>query len=390
MQALRFGFHDLFRAPRLAFSLQRMWIQFLGMGVGYVFYFVLTYIGYLLSGFPLAALWVQFGLLPCLFACSDGVSWIGWLFYGLGSIGLFVAFLFTNTAVARATYMAMKGHPFYSWREAFSFAGRKWASVVIAPLSLFALMAMVLIAGFFVGLLGKIPYIGVLGLSLATILWFLAALFLLYIILVTLVSIWLAPAIIATSDEDAFEVVFQSFSLTWSQPWRVLGFQVQTLILALLSLTIMAIMGKTAVLIMNSLLSAAMGNDYTTLAYNGQALLQNALSASRELVEFACRWLVRFFYFSKQYPYPDFAGIPTTIAFSSWIYAGSLLFVMGWILAYGLSTYTVGNVLSYLSLRKRKDGENLLERRDKEEDMEESEDDKREEDGADEQEARPS
>jgi hypothetical protein len=366
-----------------------MWIQFLGMGVGYAGYLLLTYIGYLSSGFSMAAVWARFGLLPCLFACSDGVSWAGWFFYSLGSLVLFVAFLLTNTAVARAAYMAMKGHPFYSWREAFSFACRKWASVVIAPVSLFTLIGMVLLAGFLVGLLGKIPYIGSLGISLTIIFWFLAALILVYFILVALVSIWLAPSIIATSDEDAFEVVFQSFSLTWSQPWRVLGYQGLTLLLALFSLMILAAMGKAAVLIMNSLLGVAAGNEFTSLACSGQALLQHALSASSDLVEFAFRGLTRFFYFSKQYSHPDFTGLPTTFAVSSWLYAGSLLFVVGWILAYGFSTYTVGNVLSYLSLRKRKDGENLLERHDREEDMEESEEESKEEDQADEQKAKP-
>lgn len=385
MQALRFDFRDLLRAPRLAFSLQRMWIQFLGLGTGYLFYLILTYVGFLFSGFSLAEVWTHFGLLPCLFACSGSVSWVGWFFYSLASLALFVAFLLTNTAVGRAAYMAMKGQPFYSWREALVFAGRKWASIVMAPVSLLALAGLVVLAGFFVGLLGKIPYIGALGVSFITIIWFLAALFLLYILLVLLVSIWLAPAIIATSDEDAFEVVFQSFSLTWSQPWRILGYQILAVFLALLSLTLMAVLGKTALFIMNGLLAAAMGTPYLALAHTGLALLHGALAAAQELVQAAYGSLCHFVYFSKSYPYPDVANLPPTVIWSSWLYAANVLFVIGWILAYGFATYAVGNVLSYLSLRKRKDGENLLERHDKEEEQDESEEVKAAPEGAGEQ-----
>ncbi len=372
MQALRFDVRDLLLAPRLAFSLQRMWIQFLGLGAGYVLYLILTYLGFLFSGFTFAEVWAYFGLLPCLFACSGSVSWIGWFFYSLASLALFVAFLMTNTAVGRAAYMAMKGQPFYSWREAMAFAARKWASVVMAPASLLTLVGLVVLAGLCVGLLGKIPYIGTLGVSFVTVIWFLAALFLLYMLMVLLVSIWLAPAIIATSDEDAFEVVFQSFSLTWSQPWRILGYQMLAVFQALLSLTIMAILGKGAVLIMNSLLAAAMGAPYLSLAHNGLALLYDALAAARELVQAAYGSLCQFVYFSKSYQHPDFANMPPTMVWSSWLYAANVLFVIGWILAYGFATYAVGNVLSYLSLRKRKDGENLLERHDKEEELDES------------------
>ena len=74
-------------------------------------------------------------------------------------------------------------------------------------------------------------------------------------------------------------------------------------------------------------------------------------------------------------PAADLSG--TAVVISSYLYALSLLFVAAWILSYALSTFTVGNTLTYLILRKNKDGENLLQRKDREE--EEEEDDKEDE-----------
>ena len=41
MLQLKFDWRDVLKAPRLALSLQRMWIQLVGLSVGYIVYLVL-------------------------------------------------------------------------------------------------------------------------------------------------------------------------------------------------------------------------------------------------------------------------------------------------------------------------------------------------------------
>ena len=60
-----------------------------------------------------------------------------------------------------------------------------------------------------------------------------------------------------------------------------------------------------------------------------------------------------------------------SVVISSYLYASSLLFIAAWVLSYLLSTFTAGNMVSYLVIRQIKDGENLLERVDREEEEEE-------------------
>jgi hypothetical protein len=50
-----------------------------------------------------------------------------------------------------------------------------------------------------------------------------------------------------------------------------------------------------------------------------------------------------------------------------------LLIIFGLVLSYGMATWSAGQTINYLIIRKRKDDENLLEREDEEEELEEFE-----------------
>jgi len=372
MQTLRFDVHDLLRAPRLAFSLQRIWLQWLGTGSGYLIYLLFSYAALMAQGASIHGVWKSHGLLPCLPGAQSSASWYAWLLWGLGVLALLIAFLYTNTAVARATYMHVKGNHFYSWREAFAFAGKKTASIISAPLSLLILILLLVFSSMILGWMGRIPYIGALGVSFFTIIWFFAALFLLYTLVVTVVSLWHTPAIIAASDEDAFEAVFQSFSLTWTQPWRLLLYQAANLAIAAAATGFFAFVVKKSLVLMNRLFGLFMGADYDAFAVHGLGLLQAGLVKLWALLQAPFQPFVAQIYYSKAFILGDAGGVPATIHLSSYFFFFSLLFIAGWVLSYGLCCYTIGNLLTILALRKRKDGENLLERKDREEQEEDS------------------
>ena len=51
MLKLGFNWRDILLAPRLALSLQRMWIQLVGLSFGLFFYLVLSYLGLIAAGY---------------------------------------------------------------------------------------------------------------------------------------------------------------------------------------------------------------------------------------------------------------------------------------------------------------------------------------------------
>jgi hypothetical protein len=378
MVKLYFNYRDILRAPRLALSFQRMWIQLIGMSAGYVSYLVFTYLSFLLAGSHLSATWAKYGLLPCLFnADMELVPWYAWIPYGIGALVLIFAFLITNTAVSRTVYMIAKGNNLYTWSEAFRFSFRKTMSIVLTPMSLIILVGLIAVGGLFIGFVAKlIPFVGELGISLLTVFWFLVALLLFFLFVIVFAAFILVPSIIATTDEDAFEAVFQTFSIVWNQPLRFFLCEALVVALSLISLGVFAIFVKKAILIMNAIFMTGMGFDFSNLSNNGQALLQSWLLAGQNIVEGVFKEVTPYLYFNRTFILIPSSDLPVSIIISSYIYALNLLFILGWVLAYGISTFTTGNTYLYLYLRKCKDGENLLERKDKEEEDEQEKESK--------------
>ena len=64
---LHFDIRDIFRAPRLALSGKKIWIFILGNIVGYVSYWILTYVAFAIAGINFSQSWSDYGLYPCLF-----------------------------------------------------------------------------------------------------------------------------------------------------------------------------------------------------------------------------------------------------------------------------------------------------------------------------------
>lgn len=373
MLTLKFDLRDLVRAPRLALSLQRMWIMLVGLGISWLIYLLFTYLALLSAGGALSDLWHRFGLLPVLSGLG-GVPWYSWGLHLVGAAAALAMLLMAQTALARAIYMAAKGEHFYSVKQAFAFARRKFGAVLMTPLALGALLLLLVAGSFAIGLLGRIPWAGELGVALFTPIWFVLALVLIFLGIVFCVSLFLAPAIVATTDEDAFEAIFQLFGLTWRQPWRLLLYGGVTWLLAVGALGLFAAFCKEGVVITNHLLALFMGSNFSDLANNGQALVQAWSATAEEALFWLFRGFTPYLFFTQEFYYLPLRELARpSVAIAGYFYAFGLLLLAGWIVAYGFATLNAGAVLSYLSLRWRKDGVNLLERKDKEEESEEEE-----------------
>ncbi|MFQ6113198.1 MAG: hypothetical protein ACE5NG_03810, partial [bacterium] len=218
--------------------------------------------------------------------------------------------------------------------------------------------------------LGKIPFVGEIGVSLFTILWVAAALFMLFLAIIAGVALILAPAIIATTNEDAFEAIFQSFSTSWSQPWRFVLYEGIVGVLSVTGFVILAILVKRSFLLMNQLLSFSMGNKFIEVIQQAHNILQGWTTGLNEWIANIFGGLTPYFYFAKDFSALD---LPPTLNIAAYVFSFSMMIVGALILSYLLATFNTGSMITYLVLRKLKDDENLLERQDEEFERKETE-----------------
>ena len=373
MVKLHFDYRDLFRSARLAFSIQRVWINFIGLFFGFLLYDVLTYVSFLTASKGFIPMWERFGLFPCLFGI--GGPWYSWVIYAIGVLLLIAIVLLTNTAVSRAVYMNLKGETFYTWKEAFGFSLKRWGSVLAAPTAIIGIIVFFGVGAIIMGLLGRIPYVGELGTGLMTLFYMSSSLFVFFLILVLFVAFLFVPSIIATTDEDAFEAVFQSFSISTGQPWRIIAYGVVVAAIEILGFVILAWAVKEAFLIFNFLFLIGMGDKFSDLMNNGMALIQGWVYPTLNWIQYAFGDMSRYFYFARDFVPKELSAV---MQISAWFFAVLMGVVGGLIVSYAEAIGNSGLTLVYLIMRKHQDDENLLERKEEEEE-ESSEEEKTEE-----------
>jgi len=370
MKAYHFNYRDLFRAPRLAFSIQRIWINGTGLLLGYLVYLIFSYFSGIVGGYNCSAIWSDFGLLPCSFALY--VPWYSTVIYLVG-LALFGAIiLFTNTAVSRVVYMALRDELFYTWTQAYKFAYKKWISSLGAMLTFVFIIAFFVIAALVMGFIGRIPFVGELGTVLLTVPYIFASLLLLFIIISFLVAIFYVPAIIATSDEDALGGVFQSFSITYNQLWRIILYGILLFFLYAVSVFILAAAFKISYNIFISLFTLSMGDKILQLQQQALYIIDQALPTVYGWANLLPGELGKWIYLTSPHPYaPHLGGI---MQVSGYILGIFLLFLGGVVVAYGEAVWNSGLTMIYVILYKLQERENLLEREDEELKEEEEED----------------
>lgn len=374
MVKLHFDYRDLFRSARLAFSIQRVWINFVGLFFGFLLYDVLTYVSFLTASQGFIPMWERFGLFPCLFGI--GGPWYSWVIYAIGVLFLIAIVLLTNTAVSRAVYMNLKGETFYTWKEAFGFSLKRWGSTLAAPTAIIGIIVFFGVSAIVMGLFGRIPYIGELGTGLMTLFYMSSSLFVFFLILILFVAFLFVPSIIATTDEDAFEAVFQSFSISTGQPWRIIAYGVVVAAIEILGFVILAWAVKEAFLIFNFLFLIGMGEKFSDLMNNGMALIQGWVYPTLNWIQYAFGDTSRYFYFARDFVPKELSAV---MQISSWFFAILMGVVGGLVVSYAEAIGNSGLTLVYLILRKHQDDENLLERKEEEEEEESSEEEKTEE-----------
>ena len=366
MTQFYFDVRDVFRAPRLALSAKKILLQFVGLVAGYVGCLVFTYLAFVASGLACSETWKYHGLFPL----SDFpfVSWYSWAIFGVGCFWALICWLLASTMVGKVTYEQLKGDDFYSSKEAFRFLKKHWAPAFLSPLSLLVFIAFLIICGVIIGLLGKIPYVGELGIGIFYLIpLFAAGLCLAYVIFIFFVSLLMAPAVVATLKEDTFETLVQIFSTLWNQAWRFFAYTGLIGVMSKVGIFVFGYFSFRAIQLVNASCGVFMKEklaDITEEALSYVTIPQHILD-----------------YFSNIFAGIDFGfhlpeigpGIYLNWSgqIAAFLIAISLIVVIFMVLSYGLAIISSGQTVTYIILRRKKDDENLLERKTESEEEEE-------------------
>jgi hypothetical protein len=348
MIKLHFDVRDIFRVVRLGWSGKKIWVGMCGILAAYLGYSILVTLSHLSAGMSLGQVWHRYGLFP---GAAPGSHPLLGTILDLSAMvyALMVVFL-TLCMICKITFQQLRGDDFYSSGDAWGFLKKNWSGVVFGPVAALAILVFFIIVGIVIGLVAKwIPVVGELLFAVSFIPIFFAALVAVFVALAFVVAFMMSPAIVGTVGEDALEVVIQSFSLAWSQPWR--------LILYTAWMNISVWVGVT---ILGSFMSAALALVSWACGWFMKEKLANMILVAEQYAPYdftRCEWL--------DIDIQDCLPVPGTPSGSE-AWAGRLLAVMlilltGVITSYMMSAHASGTSLIYVILRKRKDDENLLE-----------------------------
>ena len=397
---LYFDFRDIFRAPRLALSGKKIWIFIVGNLAGYIVYWVFTYLSLVMSGIEFGDALSKYGLYPCLFGNDSSI--LPWILYGIGIEAWIIAIFMSCTAVSRVTLKQLKGNDFFSTKDAWDYVYKHWHPIVFSPISVILIIVFFLIFAAIFALFGKIPFLGEFLFSILYLFYFFGSLFTVYTLFVLLTTIVYTPAIVGTYEEDTMGTVFQSYSITWSQPWRIILYHFILIPLTLIGVKILSwfwkasfqlinfvfgcdwfmgekldnVLGYASSLVYADWMTGSLGiSDLSTVPNTSSTILSTISDLSVSVV-FGVTNLFELILdclpnLSYQQAGEVLSGIET---FSGLILSFVLFLILLSVLSYGLSVLSVGETIMFVIFKKNSDDDNLLDRKDEDELEEENDD----------------
>ena len=357
MAELHFDFRDIFRAGRYGFDVKKILVHLFGLILGYMIYEILVYASlFIAGGSAVKQFWDTYALLPVCplvdYAFEDitiGAMW-------LGTFVLFIFFFLTSTMVSKITIEQLRGDHFFSMKASWGFVRKHWKSVFGTLVGLVVILVILALIPIFIGLLGKIPTVGRFILMFASILTpfaFFLGLLMVYLLVGLGISLFFAPSVVAAAESDAFETAYQHLAMVWNQPWRVLIYEVLLFGVKVICTPIWIIFCLTG-------FALAMLPIHLLIPTDMQHIMSQAdrwLGGSIDKLA-ALPYMEHFKVFGIG---SEAINLPITLTIAAIFMTFSLLFIAGLVIAYLFSTASAGNTLIYTLLRRRIDGENLLE-----------------------------
>ncbi|MEO0216429.1 MAG: hypothetical protein ABIL70_02820 [candidate division WOR-3 bacterium] len=364
MTNMHFNYKDVFRAGRLGFSAKKMWVGFLGLLVAFIGYGILSYLAFIAGGTELSEVWEAFRLVP-YYSGETTWPWYSWLLWIIGIIWWILVALLTGVAISKITYEQLKGDEFYEIKEAIKFALKNGKSALLAPVVLILFMISLIVMGIILALITWIPYFGQLFFAVMAIPAFFVCIFILYLVIVTVVSLIIGPSIVGTTGNDTFDTLFESFSVINDQPWRFIIYEFLLKLIVIVGVGILGFFAVKAIFLGQDVIGiivpeAKLDNILLNAAYYVKLTIPSFYPESvQELITRYIEWVgMPNLLFPPEYSpaYETWAG-----AISSFLLGIIYYLIILGVCSLGLSIFYAGNTIIFTVLVKKKDDKNLLE-----------------------------
>ncbi|MFC1499639.1 hypothetical protein ACFL6T_01320 [Candidatus Zixiibacteriota bacterium] len=356
MQELTLSVRDTWMTPRLGASMKKMSVAFRAVLFGYLAYAVFGHLSYLVTGIPVAETWALYRFFPPPPDSGSGI--MAMLVWDMGAVTAVLTLMIGGTGIAKITYRQLKGDNFYGNSDAWRYALARGRSTLGTPFINVVLLALICLALWIIGWISSIPFAGPLFLGLMALPAFGLALLAVYTAVAFLFSLLYTPSVIGATGEDALEGVIQVFSLLWNNPWRTAAFTFTVVLTTLMAAYLLAILTLLALTVLGGVLGTVMGPSFDAMAAGTISYLPlNSL----------------FFIDPPTWIWPgplmnlipavDITSPPLTGSQGVAVFIGGLSLVVasGVLLSYIISSLTSGFTVSYIVLRRIKDGEDILE-----------------------------
>lgn len=163
-------------------------------------------------------------------ACFAALGW-AFTYHPVYSVILFAVVLavmaLAGGAVCRIAALQFAQGQKPGLTEAVRFSAAKFCSFLTAPVTPVAIIVVIGLSIFLLGLIGNIPIVGELLVGLFVPLAFFAAALIAIIVIGTLAGFGLMFPTIAYEDSDCFDAISRAFSYIYAKPWRM-GFYTVT------------------------------------------------------------------------------------------------------------------------------------------------------------------
>ena len=362
MTNLHFNYKDVFRAGRLGFSAKKIWLAFLGLLIAFIGYGIMSYLAYIAGGIEIGEIWDVYRLAPMY---PSGLPWFSWIIWTIAFLWwLFVSLIF-GVAISKVTYEQLKGDEFYEIKEALKFAIKSGKATILAPIVLVLFMIALIVMGIILALITWVPYFGQLFFAVMSILAFAVCLFILYLVIVTVVSLIIGPSIVGETGNDTFDTLFESFSVVNDQPWRFVVYEFLLMFVVLIGVGLLGFFSAKAIFL---------GQDVIGLIVPAEKL-DNLLINAAYYVKITIPPICPESWHNLITGYIESIGMPNLLypsgyipayetwsgAITSFILGVVYYFIIIFIKSLGVAIFWAGNTVIFTVLVKKKDDKNLLE-----------------------------
>ena len=361
MTDLHFDIRDILKAPKLAWSWRKISVSFRGILVAWLIYIIGTYISLFLTeagrSVGVIPLFRYFEFFPVLLTEFRG-TW-QYVLYGLTIMVALFYLLATATAVSRIAFEDIRGNDVFQVREALQFAHKYGSTAIVSVVVLGALFLVFPVTLLIWGAVGRIPFVGELIFAISSIPVIVWGMLGIAVKLVFLFGLILIPSITACLCEDVLETVIQTFTSVFLQPCRLLMYEITAKVITVVSALIFALFSFFSVIGTNMTCGLLFGNSIHDIFTIALYRVPGALDLAMCIIAF---------FDQLNFVYPmisitDISGVSMAVHSAGVILGLSYLMIAVLVLSYAFSCFFSAQVLIYLAVRKRKEGDDLRLRR---------------------------